>query len=93
MSDNLVEDLHRIEVWAANVAQGMQPQTAERALDALQTLREALPTFKDALQVAAAELTTSEEGRTLLQCFLETKQKRRRISREMTANAEVRAWG
>ena len=78
VSDNLIADLKAIEEQAAGTAKSMVPEEAKRAIDALQTLKRALPTFKDALNQAAAELTTSEEGRTLLQCFLSRKQVRRR---------------
>jgi len=85
VSDNLIADLKAIEYEAAGTAKAMEPEEAKRAIDALQTLKRALPTFKDALNQAAAELTTSEEGRKLLQCFLSRKQveKKRRESEDL----------
>ena len=85
MSDNLAQDLHQQAVTAANKVGQMGPESAARAIDALQTLRLAMPTFKDALHVAAAELTTTEEGKTLLTCFLEGK-KRRKNSKEVPSH-------
>ena len=85
MSDNLAQDLHQQAVTAANKVGQMGPESAARAIDALQTLRLAMPTFKDALHVAAAELTTTEEGKTLLTCFLEGK-KRRKNSKEVLSH-------
>ena len=80
VSDNLVNELEGIRELAETSARDMSPQKAQRAIGALQTLKAAQPTFKDALQVAAAELTTSEEGRVLLQCFLNQKRVRMRAN-------------
>ena len=84
--------LFRVLVLSAAMCHAYMPAArntphgrAARAIDALQTLRLAMPTFKDALHVAAAELTTTEEGKTLLTCFLEGK-KRRKNSKEVPSH-------
>ena len=73
VSDNLLADLQAIETKAAGTAKAMDPQQAARAMDALQSIKVALPTFRASLQNAAAELRTTEDGTTLLNLFLDHK--------------------